>query len=952
MGSNGKIALPEHWTELSAARIHKQQCADDVDAIKKTCLEECGKRNVVDCEKCFPKVLDRMRARYCDAEGREWFSQRRAFLNELDVLFTDVKDHKKIDLKYIEDDIESEKEAWYRWVLRMYPRFLSTGDGGADQDELRAMLDDPVKRREELIERIWEGVGKPTNWDADVDSLTEKIAAARNNAAALKQLYITFFFKDSETGEVLDNAQQYLEAYEASDTMTIEQVIDRIAQDHKASLTTAPQRDSHKSRLDELRRAKMAFEQNRLQNKARAQASQAPAVHEDLYNLPPCAVCTKIVDPKNVISCPICQAFSQISGSKKLTIYCSDECHSKGYSDHLDKEHGCDAGDRCAQCDEVDTDMNNGAQHPSVCKVCIEKKLASPAVYCSVLSCAYLIKTGKLTLPSSAIETHQPPPTPPAPSKTFTIDFEVPTLPDIDESFDSLRDSHAQFVESIFPPGPDTDLSSYEDSPLTGFPTPSSSHTHSIQSLHAKPQFSLDSAESLLVSFRGMLVHYPCILLKPEETVSSLAATRPFVLLAMLAAASGSRTLQGHTLYDEEFRKVLGLKFVARGERSMELLQGILIYCAWYPFHLRPKNRQALQYYRMAGDLSNDLELDQDVPSLSSTIPGGMNSTQLDRIRTYLAYHYAVSNFMFTWNKMDHAVPAWTSWTANCYELLQHHAEVVGDISLSYLTKLANMTTMANTSIRYNDPQVDQQVQLMLLGLEAQHREMKEGMIPHLARSAPIKQAQLFFDVFLQGGTIFFLTRTSTKQPHFAHPSSTRLVRCVNNLRALLDHLQNLDNFANFTSVDWLKFILSVILAVRLSFPIADIPDWDHAWVRSILHFDEFLSVICDEPEELTPVSKRVDVLSASRVVLRVVKAKYERRIATLAAPMLSSRVAGQGCPMWDRALEPYISAWDADFNMTSTMPTPTMDMEGQQPMYHDLWATMTMGWANDDSLS
>jgi hypothetical protein len=29
-------------------------------------------------------------------------------------------------------------------------------------------------------------------------------------------------------------------------------------------------------------------------------------------------------------------------------------------------------------------------------------------------------------------------------------------------------------------------------------------------------------------------------------------------------------------------------------------------------------------------------------------------------------------------------------------------------------------------------------------------------------------------------------------------------------------------------------------------------------------------------------------------------------------------------------------------------MATPNMDMDGQQAVYHDLWATMTMGWAND----
>ncbi|EWG39631.1 hypothetical protein FVEG_02386 [Fusarium verticillioides 7600] len=584
------------------------------------------------------------------------------------------------------------------------------------------------------------------------------------------------------------------------------------------------------------------------------------------------------------------------------------------------------------------------SEQPGVCRKCLESKKEC------------ISRTGPRTRrrrTRHAMETHQPlPPPPPAPSKTFTIDFEVPTQLDVDENFDNLRDSHAQFIDSIFPSDLDADLGSFEDSPLTGFPTPSSSHTLSIQSYHAKPQFNLDSAESLLVSFRGMLVHYPVIALKPDETVASLAASRPFVLLSILAAASGSRTLQGHTLYDDEFRKVLGLKFVASGERSMELLQGILIYCAWYPFHLRPKNRQAFQYYRMAGDLLSDLDLDQEVPNLDNTIPGDMSSMQLDRLRAYLAYHYAVSNFLCTWKKMDLLMPQWTPWTATCCELLHRHAEVDGDASLSYLVRLANMTTTANNSIRDNDPQVNQQVQLMLLGLEMQHKEMKETMVPHLSRSAPVKLAHLFFDVFLQGGAIFCLTRANTKKPHFIHPSSVRLTRCVNNTRALFDYLLNLDSFKYFTSIDWTKFILSVILAVRLSFPISEVPDWDHAWARSQLRFDEFLEFMCDGPEDLTPSSKRVDVLSASRVILRVVKSKYDRRVAILTAPSLTLRGVGhQGCPMFDKDMQPYISAWDTDFDMNSAMLTSGLNTDGQQTMYHDLWATMTMSWANDGSV-
>lgn len=104
----------------------------------------------------------------------------------------------------------------------------------------------------------------------------------------------------------------------------------------------------------------------------------------------------------------------------------------------------------------------------------------------------------------------------------------------------------------------------------------------SMGSLAIRPQFNLDSATGLLDHFRGMLVHCPVFVLPPQADVRSMAREHPFVLLAILAVSSCTTSLQGYSLYDEEFRKVLGLKFVAGGERTVEMLQGLLVYCAWY----------------------------------------------------------------------------------------------------------------------------------------------------------------------------------------------------------------------------------------------------------------------------------------------------------------------------------------------------------------------------------
>lgn len=63
-----------------------------------------------------------------------------------------------------------------------------------------------------------------------------------------------------------------------------------------------------------------------------------------------------------------------------------------------------------------------------------------------------------------------------------------------------------------------------------------------------------------------------------------------------------------------------------------------------YPFHLRPKNKQAFQYMRMAADMIHDLELDQEQTVRSSWSDSPvLNDEQLNSIRAYLGYFYVVS---------------------------------------------------------------------------------------------------------------------------------------------------------------------------------------------------------------------------------------------------------------------------------------------------------------------
>lgn len=330
MASPSAHAMPEHWTELSTAIRQQQLCAGDVEAIKSSCARECKSKHVSACPGCYAKVLDRMRRRYAESEDREWFTQRKAFLHELEGMFQDAKDGAK-SLKHIEARIESEKEAWYRWVLRKYPEFIAASGRDANQEELRGMLDDPDRSRSELVGMMLKGVGKPEGWPLSVEAFADKVAAAKGDATELKKLYITAFFIDPATGAALNNAQRYLDELQASDVLTLEDAIDKMVSDIKESRNAQPQREAHQRRLDELRRARTAFEQNKAQAKNRLAASNAPSAPEPLHRLPPCLACQKAVNPKSVLSCTVCHAAATMGGDTKMTVYCSNQCHAAGH---------------------------------------------------------------------------------------------------------------------------------------------------------------------------------------------------------------------------------------------------------------------------------------------------------------------------------------------------------------------------------------------------------------------------------------------------------------------------------------------------------------------------------------------------------------------------------------------------------------------------------------------
>ncbi|ORY67674.1 uncharacterized protein BCR38DRAFT_427874 [Pseudomassariella vexata] len=567
----------------------------------------------------------------------------------------------------------------------------------------------------------------------------------------------------------------------------------------------------------------------------------------------------------------------------------------------------------------------------------------------------------------------------------------MPASKEPGDNFDELRDQHVGFINDLLPSSDEEDDSSASASApsvastfnFADMSTPSSASSASrrpLSNLAMKPQFNLDSAKKLLDTFKEMLPHYPCVVLPEDASVRSMAKDMPFVLLAILAATSCSSSLQGHSLYDEEFRKVLGLKFVTGGERSLELLQGILIYSAWYPFHLRPKNRQASQYLRMATDIVHDLDLGQE-KTILARVETGLHAEDIDKIRGFIACFYLVSIYSGTWRKRS-TLP-YTHWVDTCCDLLETQSHREHDHLLAWLIRLQHVVEEVNAlRDQYREPnsKSGHQLQLIRIGLETQLREWQTRMPIYLSMMSTLMMTMMFTEMYLIACPIMNPPKTRPAGSGEFPIDPIRLMGTTHTLRAFLGYINGLPPgyTTRFSTADWNHLISCNILAFRLSLPLEICPDFDTALARQILNYNSFLEKFCTESEAETSVAaapRKTDAGTAFRIVLRALKKKFDKKIAAedaRAAAIKESRFV-RGCPMFDGSLDEHLALWDghgqlesaADGHSYSTAQTSysgtssegrpgpyntSVDANGKPLVFHDLWATMTMGWADWDT--
>ncbi|OQO03785.1 hypothetical protein B0A48_10425 [Cryoendolithus antarcticus] len=119
---------------------------------------------------------------------------------------------------------------------------------------------------------------------------------------------------------------------------------------------------------------------------------------------------------------------------------------------------------------------------------------------------------------------------------------------------------------------------------------------------------SMATARHLLLRYRTDLYpHFPVVYIPPSSSAEELRAIKPTLFLAIMAAASGVDNADLATKLDREVLQEYARRTVVNSEKTVELVQSLIISAVWYQPPSRFVQLKYYEYIHMASAMAMDI---------------------------------------------------------------------------------------------------------------------------------------------------------------------------------------------------------------------------------------------------------------------------------------------------------------------------------------------------------
>ncbi|KAI1828435.1 hypothetical protein F4861DRAFT_177 [Xylaria intraflava] len=254
----------------------------------------------------------------------------------------------------------------------------------------------------------------------------------------------------------------------------------------------------------------------------------------------------------------------------------------------------------------------------------------------------------------------------------------------------------------------------------------------------------IEEASALFLRYtEHMAPHLPAVVFPPDKTAADIRQAKPILFLAIMSVAS-SETAQTQRRLVMELSQIFADKIIVKGEKSLELVQALLVSVIWY---FPPEHFEELKFYQMvhlAAVMAIDVGLGKrknspksrlvpytwrDHPFRKQPLP---DPSTIESRRTWLAVYFLASNVAMALHRPN--LVRWQSFMTECMDILESSPEAAeGDRYLCHLVWTHRLAEEVGIHFSMDDPSIivnitESKIQYALRGFERNLAKYSESV--------------------------------------------------------------------------------------------------------------------------------------------------------------------------------------------------------------------------------
>ncbi|KAF2175720.1 hypothetical protein K469DRAFT_701519 [Zopfia rhizophila CBS 207.26] len=212
-----------------------------------------------------------------------------------------------------------------------------------------------------------------------------------------------------------------------------------------------------------------------------------------------------------------------------------------------------------------------------------------------------------------------------------------------------------------------------------------------------------ERAGRLLNTFRNSFAWtFPFVIIPKSATVDSLRRDTPFLFLSIMAVMTYETPSVQHILGDE-FKAQIASRIICQSQKSLEILQGLLVHAAWYHCFFRIRSQQLAIILQLCVAMIQDLGLSKNPKDKTRnlSLAEGKPQRSANEKRAFLGTYYLLSAFAQAWRKRT--MMNYTKYMEQCCRSFADEPVVPTDMLVWPFIHLSELMCRVNNFFSYDD---------------------------------------------------------------------------------------------------------------------------------------------------------------------------------------------------------------------------------------------------------